>query len=392
RSRHVRRQQDAGLAPERRRRWQRLLLEHVQRGASQIASLQRVNNCPLPDHAASRNIHQHRTRRQLCQEYIVYQAFGVRGQWQADNEVLRMWQHIGQLLDSHRRGHARRVTGRTLHSDDVHPERPGAPCNRAADMPHSDDSDGSTIQLIEPHAIPHPLSRLLHELVERLGKVQHGPDGELTHRRAMHAAALGQQNAILGERHVPDFLHAGRQEVDPVVSCQSGQGLRQPRQRRRDDRIEAPPLRYILGASAGRHPGTRQLAPDGFYYSGLLQRENFRLLQEQNRFDPIGLHVSSIARRRIWLTLCTSYFSSTMPRLASAKRATIPGRSASRSMASANGSTVLGSTRYPFTPSTVVSLQPGASVVMMARPVAMASSTERGVPSRYEGNTSTEHH
>ncbi|MNE98109.1 hypothetical protein D3C80_1965820 [compost metagenome] len=53
-----------------------------------------------------------------------------------------------------------------------------------------------------------------------------------------------------------------------------------------------------------------------------------------------------------------------------------------RSMAMASSSTARTGTRKPLSPSTTVSRQPGASVVMMARPMAMASSTVRGVPSR----------
>ena len=46
-------------------------------------------------------------------------------------------------------------------------------------------------------------------------------------------------------------------------------------------------------------------------------------------------------------------------------------------------------TRKPFPPSRTVSLQPGTSVVTIGRAIAIASSVESGVPSRYDGNTNT---
>ena len=51
-------------------------------------------------------------------------------------------------------------------------------------------------------------------------------------------------------------------------------------------------------------------------------------------------------------------------------------------IASANASTLRGGTMIPLLPSSIGSRQPGMSVVITARPVAIASNIVRGSPSR----------
>src|SRR5690606_31151438 len=96
-----------------------------------------------------------------------------------------------------------------------------------------------------------------------------------------------------------------------------------------------------------------------------------------------------IASRITAFTFATSYFASAISRLRAPIAGISAGSSRNRSIAAASGSTVRGGTRNPFSPSTTVSRHPGASVVTTGRPVLIASSTERGVPSRYDGSTYT---
>src|SRR5262249_41909979 len=82
------------------------------------------------------------------------------------------------------------------------------------------------------------------------------------------------------------------------------------------------------------------------------------------------------------LTLCTSYLASAISRLRAPMRSTREGSETSSIIAAASAAGSRGGTRRPLSPWTTVSRQPGTSVVITARPVDMASKTERGVPSR----------
>ena len=67
------------------------------------------------------------------------------------------------------------------------------------------------------------------------------------------------------------------------------------------------------------------------------------------------------------------------------------GSLASSNMAAASSVAEWVATSNPFTPGSMGSRHPMASVEIIARPVAMASSTTLLVPSRYEGNTNVVH-
>src|SRR3954451_14735346 len=104
----------------------------------------------------------------------------------------------------------------------------------------------------------------------------------------------------------------------------------------------------------------------------------------RGRYDKVeqALHASSISWSICALILSTSNLLSAISRERRPIRLIRFGSSRNRCSASTKGSTVRGGTRNPFSPSVTVSRQPGASVVMIGRPIAIASSTLRGVPSR----------
>src|SRR5690606_13109401 len=93
-------------------------------------------------------------------------------------------------------------------------------------------------------------------------------------------------------------------------------------------------------------------------------------------------HDSPIASVMTELTSSTSYFDSAIRRDSAPIPTASSGSARKRRIALASGATCRGGTRKPLTPSTTVSRQPGASQVMTARPTLIASSTDRGVPSR----------
>ena len=101
-----------------------------------------------------------------------------------------------------------------------------------------------------------------------------------------------------------------------------------------------------------------------------------------------ALHQASLMACRITrLTMRTSYFSSAIRRLSRPIAEINPGSSTKRAIAWASAPASLTGTRQPFTSCRTVSRQPGASVVTIGRPMAIASKTVRGVPSRYDGST-----
>ena len=81
-------------------------------------------------------------------------------------------------------------------------------------------------------------------------------------------------------------------------------------------------------------------------------------------------------------TTRSSKRASASSRLAVPMRWASSGSSQKRQSAATSPSVSCLATKRPFSPRRTVSRQPGASVVTIARPIAMASMVERGTPSR----------
>ena len=196
-----------------------LLLEHIQRGATDALVLQRVDQRRLVDHGAAPHVDQHARGLHRCDGGAVDQPLRVGGQRGRDDDIVRAAHQRMQLFRAQRfidQVVAARHLGPPAQRDHAHAQRLGQPGGCTTDVPVADDAQRLAMGLLDIELFPAPGRLVAFHAVEVLGEEQHGGRHELTQGTAVHAAAVGERHGAVHQRRKQQRVQPRCARMDPA--------------------------------------------------------------------------------------------------------------------------------------------------------------------------------
>ena len=154
------RRRDEARRPEQGRGGGRLGLEHVERGAADLAAVERVLERSLVDQPAARAIDDAHARLDPGQSVARQDAAGLVGQRRVQRDEIGAAQQFVEFdpFDAHRHGAFRRQE--RIIGDNLHPEPYGAVGDNRADIAATDQAERLAGKLDAHEAVLLPLARL----------------------------------------------------------------------------------------------------------------------------------------------------------------------------------------------------------------------------------------
>ena len=211
----VRRDDHVPGGPQRVFRRQRLLLEHVERGARDLVRFERLDHGGFVHDAAAGEIDEIARRLHGGEDAGIDAMVSFFRIGHKQHQIVELARVFDQLAAQMHAVEARQLAFGRGEADHGHVERRAARRQRLGDETDAIDADSLAVDQPGRPARPAALVLIAHTVGQPAAQRQHPQDGGFRHRLAMDAADIGDDHLVAQRRLVDDAVNAGPERLDP---------------------------------------------------------------------------------------------------------------------------------------------------------------------------------